>query len=120
MDPGHARGRAGEDLAACFLESCGFTILARRWRRPGGEVDLVATRPQLVVFVEVKTRGPRAWTRPEDRVRPVQRLILRRLARQWLAANPRYLAWECRCDVVAVDLAGEGRGLVLRHYPGAF
>ena len=120
MGDNHALGRAGEEFAARFLESCGYALLERRWRRPGGEIDLIAARAGLVVFVEVKTRGPRALAGPEAGLRPRQRSGLRRLARRWLAENPHRLAAECRCDVVAIEFAGEGRGLILRHFPGAF
>lgn len=51
-----ARGRAGEAKAAWFLRLKGWRILASRVRTPAGEVDLVARRPGLVAFVEVKTR----------------------------------------------------------------
>jgi putative endonuclease len=51
-----ARGRAGEATAAWFLRLKGWRILASRVRTPAGEVDLIARRPGLVAFVEVKTR----------------------------------------------------------------
>lgn len=49
-------GRRGETLAAWYLRFKGYRILARRQRTPRGEVDLVAKRGNMVVFVEVKTR----------------------------------------------------------------
>ncbi|SFR78385.1 YraN family protein [Sphingomonas jatrophae] len=54
------RGRLGEDAAARFLERAGWEILARRVRTKAGEVDLVAGRPGLIAFVEVKTRATAA------------------------------------------------------------
>ncbi|HOX26789.1 MAG TPA: YraN family protein [Candidatus Krumholzibacteria bacterium] len=110
-------GRLGEDLALVFLQSCGYTCLARRWRRGGGEVDLVVARSGLVVFVEVKSRGPGSLGTAVQAVSPAQLRRLRAMARRWCwergtaGASP-------RLDVVAVDLSGEGRGLVLRHFPG--
>ena len=50
------RGDKGEQLVADFLETDGFRILARNYARRTGEVDLIAQRGQLVVFVEVKAR----------------------------------------------------------------
>ena len=118
-DP-HGLGAAGEDLAAAFLAACGYQVLARRWRRPGGELDLVVVRAGLVVFVEVKTRGPGALDRPEAWVSGRQQMLLRRLARRWLAEHPGTASVGCRCDVVAVEHGGEGRGCRLRHFRGAF
>ena len=55
----HARqilGKYGEDLACRELERRGYAIIARRYRRRGGELDIIARDGQTVVFVEVKTR----------------------------------------------------------------
>ena len=51
-----ARGRRAETLAAWWLRLCGWQILARRARVPGGEVDLVARRGRTLAFIEVKQR----------------------------------------------------------------
>jgi putative endonuclease len=112
-----ALGRLGEDLALQFLLAHGFVCRGRRWRRGGGEIDLVVARRDLLVFVEVKTRGPGSLGRAVESVHPAQVQRLRRLARRWCHENgppPPQL----RLDLVAIDVAGEGRGLVLRHLPG--
>ncbi|USI73244.1 YraN family protein [Sphingomonas morindae] len=54
-----AAGRDAEALAAALLRDKGWEILAQRVRTPCGEVDLVARRPGLVAFVEVKARSSR-------------------------------------------------------------
>lgn len=51
------RGRRGETVAAWYLRSKGWRILARRVKTPRGEIDLVARRGRTVVFVEVKWRA---------------------------------------------------------------
>ena len=51
-----AQGRRGETYAAAWLERRGWTILDRRVKTKAGEVDLIARRPGLVAFVEVKVR----------------------------------------------------------------
>jgi len=110
-------GRLGEQLAEQFYLACGYTCCDRRWRRGGGEIDLVVRRPGWLVFVEVKTRGPGSLGRAAEAVDARQLARLHTLARRW--------CWEhgtageqLRLDVVAVDLAGEGRGLRLQHYRG--
>ncbi len=52
-----AKGRRGEDEAAAYLRAEGWEILARRVKTKRGEVDLVARRPGLTAFVEVKWRA---------------------------------------------------------------
>ncbi|MDR0316337.1 MAG: YraN family protein [Treponema sp.] len=51
------KGREGEDRAAAALEAAGMTIVARNFRSPQGEVDIVALDGETLVFVEVK-----AWS----------------------------------------------------------
>lgn len=54
------RGRRGEMLASWYLRLKGWRIVARRVKTPRGEVDLVARRGRMVVFVEVKWRATAA------------------------------------------------------------
>lgn len=49
-------GISAESRAAMLLIAKGFRILARRWKSPVGEIDIVARRRHLLVFVEVKAR----------------------------------------------------------------
>ena len=49
-------GISAESRAAAFLIAKGFRIVARRWRSPVGEIDIVARRRSLLIFVEVKAR----------------------------------------------------------------
>ena len=55
--PRFALGLSAESRAAAFLIAKGFRIVARRFRSPVGEVDIVARRGKLLVFVEVKARS---------------------------------------------------------------
>lgn len=67
-------GAAAEDAAARHYEAFGARILARRWRGPEGEIDLIVLHDRILVFVEVKNRkarladdpvGPAQWRRLE-------------------------------------------------------
>jgi putative endonuclease len=67
-------GLAAEDAAARWYEARGGRVLARRWRAPEGEIDLVVETSEAIAFVEVKTGAgatrrdaitPRQWARLE-------------------------------------------------------
>jgi len=108
-------GQLGEQLALAYYQAHGFHCRARRWRRGGGELDLVVERAGVTVFVEVKARGPGSLGRAVEAVHPRQLLRLRRLAGRFCAEEG--AAELQRLDVVAIDVLPEGRGLVLRHFP---
>jgi len=108
-----ARGRAGEAIAAGFLELAGYSILARNARIADVEVDLVARRDSLLVLVEVKTRGTDRQ-RASAALGPLQRRRLRRAAQALLSRAP--WAESLRIDAVGIDWRdGEMR---LQHWRG--
>ncbi len=94
-------GRRGEALAAAYLEVRGYRIIDRNWRCAQGEIDLVATINERVVFVEVKTRSGLGYGHPLEAITLQKLARLRRLARAWCAAHPGK-AREIRIDAVAV------------------
>ena len=60
-------GRRGEEAACAYLAERGYRILDRNWRCRLGEIDIVAERGDIVVFVEVRTRtGTRFGTGAES------------------------------------------------------
>ena len=80
-----AKGRRGEWLAAWYLRLTGWRILARRAKCPRGEVDIIARKGRLVVFVEVKwRRSARDLDLATDHYR------MRRVAAAAEALAPRY------------------------------
>jgi putative endonuclease len=118
MSRSHVLGRLAETMAALHLEHCGYEILARRFRRPGAELDLVIGRRGLVAFVEVKGRSSSAGGLAEEGLHPRQLQRLRRAARLYLAEHPGHRRARLRFDLVAVDFRGDGRGCRLRHFAG--
>lgn len=108
----YRRGRRGERLAALLLRLKGFRILARDFRAPGGEVDLIARRGRLLIFVEVKRRGD--LQEAQRALQPRQRRRIATAARIFLARHPALAALDQRFDLIAL-----GAGLP-RHFPGAW
>jgi putative endonuclease len=100
--PGHQDlGRRGERVAERYLRRTGYTVLARNWRCPEGELDLVVTDGRRVVVCEVKTRSGENFGSPAQAVDTEKVNRIRRLARRWLddvGLGPR----EVRFDVLGV------------------
>ena len=125
-----ALGRRGEELAATHLERHGWRILERNFRTREGEIDLIATRAGTLAFCEVKTliarRAPPAGGRlhPLDSVGPAKRVQVRRMARAWLAQQPRGARAKAhgmlRLDAIGVLLSDDGSLLRLDHLESAF
>lgn len=97
-------GAAGEEIAAEYLRECGYRVLARNWRCPEGEIDIVVADDDWVVVVEVKTRSSHAAGHPFESVTPTKLARLRRLAGAWARENPREGS-RLRVDAVAVTVA---------------
>ena len=92
-------------------------MIDRNWRCSQGELDLVATRGDLVVFCEVKTRRSRSWGEPSEAVHPRKQARIRRLAGRWLAEH-RGRIRNVRFDVVSVVRSGDR--VEAAHIPNAF
>jgi putative endonuclease len=106
-------GISAESRAAVLLIAKGFRILARRWRSPVGEIDIIARRRGLLVFVEVKARetlDDAAWSVTE---RQRRRIIA--AAEAWLAQNADDRIRDIRFDAILV-----APGRIPRHIPAAF
>jgi putative endonuclease len=95
-----ARGLSAESRAAMLLIAKGFRIVARRWRSPVGEIDIVARRHRLLVFVEVKARD--SADAAAEAVTPQQQRRLIAAADAWLARNPDDATRNIRFDVILV------------------
>jgi putative endonuclease len=94
-------GKTGEDLACQELERRGYAIVARRYRRRGGELDIIARDGKTLVFVEVKAREGRAFGEASEAVTPQKRLTITRLALDYLMRH-RLTDCPCRFDVVSI------------------
>jgi putative endonuclease len=111
-------GRTGEDVAVCYLETRGWRVVERNFRRREGEIDIVATRRGVLAFVEVKTRRSRAFGSPSEAVTRRKQARIRSLARAFLAER-RPRARVVRFDVV--DILWDARGLLrVEHLEGVF
>ena len=108
----YRRGRFSELVAAAVLMAKGYRVLARRWRTPYGEIDLIAVRGKRLAFVEVKRRA----TRPEAEaaLTPYQARRIARAAEFWVSRNTRYRDHDRGLDAMLVV-----PGRIPAHLPDA-
>jgi len=93
-------GLSAETRAGAFLMAKGYRILARRFRTPYGEIDIVARRRALLAFVEVKARANLDDAAYAVTPRQQQRIIA--AAQAWLMAHPEHADFELRFDAVLI------------------
>jgi len=119
MDGRGATGRSAENLAVALLLKRGYRIVARNWRRPEGELDVVADDGGVCVFVEVRSRTGEEFGHPLESVNPRKRRQIVRAARLYLDAEPTQAAG-FRFDVVGVTFFDDGRPPECVHIEDAF
>jgi putative endonuclease len=107
-------GQRGEDIAATYLVSLGYRVIARNVRTRYGELDVVATEGETLVFVEVRTRRTTSLGTPEESVDERKLARISALADAYLQTLPVEPA-ACRIDVIAVELGpgGDARRVTL-------
>lgn len=113
------RGALGEAYTARQLTRSGYEILARNYRCPYGEIDIIACRDGILAFVEVKTRSKTAWYSPGTAVTASKRQKLICTAQWYLERFPRQL--QPRFDVAEVYLEDGGAAVEhMRYLENAF
>src|SRR5712664_2782883 len=93
-------GLSAESRAAAYLMAKGYRILARRFRTPHGEIDIVAKRRNLIAFVEVKARA--SLDDAAYAVTPRQQRRIIDAAQAWLMAHPEHADFDLRFDAVLI------------------
>ncbi|PZC45339.1 MAG: putative endonuclease [Chloroflexi bacterium] len=122
-DPRQGLGRAGETVAAQYLQDAGYTVLERNRRSEGGEIDIVARDTSgAIVFVEVRTRrGPGGAVSALESVDAAKQERLLSGAAAYLAdhVDPSGADLPARIDVIAVATNRRGGLAVARHVRNA-
>ena len=109
-------GKQGEAEAVRYLEDNGYQILTRNYRHQHAEIDLIAQKGKLLVFVEVKTRTNVSYGNPEEFVNYTKAKLVMKAAEHYIFAQN--WLFDVRFDIVAVTLAGNE--LRIKHIEDAF
>jgi putative endonuclease len=95
-------GATAERVAAHYLERAGLSLVARNYRSPFGEIDLVMQHDDTLVFVEVRYRGRSDYGTAAETVDRRKQSRLRATAEHFLQHDRRACNRPCRFDIVAV------------------
>jgi putative endonuclease len=107
------RGRFAEWLCLWHLRLRGWRILARGWRCPSGEIDILARRGRVLAIIEVKSRNE--IDAAASALTPRQRRRIARAAETFLLSRPDLAPLDLRFDLMLVAPLR-----VPRHWPGAW
>lgn len=106
--------KLGEDLACDYLRSKGYKIIERNFRQKYQEVDIVAIKNSILVFVEVKTRRSNSFGSPFDAIAHWKLNHLVRLAQFYKKLHPN-LPEDIRIDAVGIILTQENKLESIEH-----
>ena len=95
-------GNKGEENAVSFLFANGYEVLERNYRFGRGEIDIIALKNSVMVFIEVKTRSRTDYGYPEQTLSPGQAQKIIEAAQEYIRASQ----WEglIRFDIVAITI----------------
>lgn len=113
MITGYKIGLRAEKLAEIALMIKGFYILARRYKTPLGEIDLVVRRGRTLAFVEVKWRGTQKEA--AEAIHAKNQMRVRNASALYLQKHPRYTNMNIRFDAMVL-----ARGRWPKHIPHAW
>ena len=119
-------GKLGEDIAVKYLENHGYSVLERNYRKPWGEIDIIASesvgknqflalKSQELVFFEVKTQNQKFEWRPEENVTRHKKHQLSRIVATYLKEHKIPESQDWRIDVLAIKLDFETKNAHIEH-----
>ena len=107
-------GQKYEDTAAAFLEKHGVRILERNFRCRFGEIDIIGTQDNVLIFTEVKYRSNGAHGTAIEAVGPQKQKTISLVSDHYRAYKRQYAGYQIRYDVIAID------NDTIRWIPAAF
>ncbi|MBS3971053.1 MAG: YraN family protein [Clostridia bacterium] len=101
----HEIGKRGELLAQKHLKEAGYEIITVNYRCRLGEIDIIASKDNYIIFIEVKTRRNNNYGLPYESVSTVKQKRIRKVAAYYLKVNNIFQG-DCRFDVVSIERNG--------------
>ncbi|MCX7719844.1 MAG: YraN family protein [Dictyoglomus thermophilum] len=112
-------GKLGEDFTIDFLNKRGFIILERNYKVPLGEVDIIAQKGDLLIFIEVKTRRNLDFGIPAEAVDRTKQNRIKKIAELYISTKkPKFK--KIRFDIMSIILSKSGKILDWEYLINAF
>lgn len=116
MTPQQVIGRKGEKLAQNYLLDQGYIIKETNWKFSHAEIDIIAEKDGILVFVEVKTKSYTFYGDPEESVDDKKERLICDAAAGYMVKNN--YEWEFRFDIISIVLKKNSHAL--KHFEDAF
>ncbi len=110
------KGKLGEEIAEKYLKSLAYTILEKNYRIKMGEIDIIAMKKDILVFVEVKTRSSINYGYPCEAVNRKKQIKIIKTALHYIKSNGMG-DYQIRFDIIEVYFKGKGK---INHIENAF
>lgn len=114
------KGRKGEEIAAEHLRKKGYKVLEQNYQTRYGELDLICTHKNEIIFVEVKLKIGERFGTPEEMVGKRKLSQVQRTAEAFLQKNYRLREFDPRIDVVAIVLSEDNSVSRIDHYENVY
>lgn len=108
-------GQVGEEIAIEYLKENNYKILEKNYKRPWGEIDIIAQKDKKIIFFEVKTLK-RCGFLPEESITQKKKIILQRTAEIYI--QEKKISLERQIDVIGIEFIAKDR-CFLRHTENA-
>ena len=115
MEQKHILGDKGERIAKDYLIEKNYLIIEKNWRHLKAEIDLIAQKDNIIVFVEVKTRSSINFGYPESFVSEKQQKRIILAANEYIQKND--IQSEARFDIISIIIGNNGG---IKHIEDAF
>jgi putative endonuclease len=101
------KGRLGEEKAALFLIEKNYTICEKNYWTKSGEIDIIAKKGDVLVFVEVKTWDTVSEESLEHVINYEKQKRMITISKYYLVKNPQYIDYNIRFDIIFLTLKSE-------------
>ncbi len=91
-------GKIGEDIAVEYLENKGYKVIQRNYKTKYAEIDIIAEKDNILIFVEVRTKTDEQFGTPEDTLTKAK---LARVRKNAIAYSAK-IHWKDRCQIDAI------------------